>query len=216
VVYDACGIQKCRHWEAHTGEFEKWESDRFDELEREVGDTTPLSSLPVWHDIEGLRLECEVRCKTSSDTATLKKAKTMEALERFIFARTRGGSELTSNKMKGVRHCNIQMVEKDLQERGVDTAGMSEATKRARMEVRLRLEQEWKRMRVLRRDERFLHSGDDSIRHDLTRTIIDLLHAPTRMNEKVPLPPPPPPPPLSTCIIIVDVNTWTIKFSMRW
>ena len=156
-------------------------------LEKEVGGSIPLSSLPRWNDVEQLRDECQARC-SDKDKPVLKKAKTEEALERFLFARTRGGSELTSNALKGVRYCNIQIVKKDLEERGMAVAGVDDATMRARMEVRLRLEGEWKGLRILRKDERFLEGDDGSVQNDLSRVLIDLLHAPMRMNEKVPSP----------------------------
>jgi len=164
-------------------------------LEKEVGGSIPLSSLPRWNDVAQLRDECQARC-SDKDKPVLKKAKTEEALERFLFARTRGGSELTSNALKGVRYCNIQIVKKDLEERGMAVAGVDDATMRARMEVRLRLEEEWKGLRILRKDEMFLEGDDGAVQNDLSRVLIDLLHAPMRMNEKVPsshlLKPPPP------------------------
>jgi hypothetical protein len=40
-------------------------------------------------------------------------------------------------------------------------------------------------MKVLRRDERFLHAEEGMVKDDLERVIVDTLHAPMRMNEKV-------------------------------
>ena len=185
-AYNDHGEQSCRHWEAHTPEFEKWESARFNYLEEEVGGTIPLSSLPSWNDVQQLREECDARCTGENDRKVLKKAKTEEQLERFLLARCRGGSKLTSNKLQGVRHCDIKIVRKDLEERNMLQRNMNEGEMRATMEVRLRLEDEWKRLRIIRKDTRFLNGGDGGVQNELDRILVDLLHAPMRMNEKVP------------------------------
>jgi hypothetical protein len=185
-AYNDHGEQSCRHWEAHTPEFEKWESARFNYLEEEVGGTIPLSSLPSWNDVQQLREECDARCTGENDRKVLKKAKTEEQLERFLLARCRGGSKLTSNKLQGARHCDVKIVRKDLEERNMLQRNMNEGEMRATMEVRLRLEDEWKRLRIIRKDTRFLNGGDGGVQNELDRILVDLLHAPMRMNEKVP------------------------------
>ena len=63
-------------------------------------------------------------------------------------------------------------------------SNMGEGEQRAVMEVRLRLEDEHKMMKVLRNDKRFEQQRGD-LTDDLDRVIIDTLHAPMRMNEKV-------------------------------
>jgi len=163
---------------------EVWELARFNKLEEDVGVNTPLSALPDWNNAEQLREECQARC-LNGDEGKLKKCTTEKASEQFLFARCRKGSELTSQKTQGVRYCNVAIVKKDLQERGLYDEGMNEHTMRATMEVRLRLEVEWKRMKVLRRDERFLHAEEGMVKDDLERVIVDTLHAPMRVNEKV-------------------------------
>jgi hypothetical protein len=107
----------------------------------------------------------------------------MEKMERFLLSRCRGGAELTNNTSVGVRHCDTSIVAEDLKERGLWKANMGEAEQRTVMEARLRLEDEYKGMRVLRRDKRF--EAKRGLSTDIDRVIIDTLHAPMRMNEKV-------------------------------
>lgn len=180
-MYNEHGYQQCRHWEPHTTKFEEWERERFEHLEATID--VPLSSLPAWNDVAVLREECRLRCKPCDETK-LKKATTAEKLERFLLARCRKGSELSANKLMGVRHCKIDVVTEDLRERKMLTRDMGEAEQREAMEARLRLECEYKRMKVLRQDQRFLN-GSGNLSDDLGRVIIDTLHAPMRMNEKV-------------------------------
>ena len=119
-----------------------------------------MSSLPSWNDVQQLREECNARCAGENDSKILKKAKTEEQLERFLLARRRGGSELTPNKLQGARHCDIKIIRKDfLEERNMLQGNVSEGQIRATMEVRLRLEDERKRLRILRKDTRFLNGG---------------------------------------------------------
>ena len=143
----------------------------------------PLSSLPVWNDSATLREECSLRCCSEADEKKLKLCKTMEKMEGFLLGRCRGGCQLTSNSTQGVRTCNVDIVVEDLKERGLYTRNMNEAEQRKLMEATLRLEDEAKRMKVLRRDKRFEEGRGMST--DIERVIIDTLHAPMRMNEKV-------------------------------
>jgi hypothetical protein len=76
------------------------------------------------------------------------------------------------------------MTTQDLKERGLCKQGMSEVAQRREMESRLRLEDEKKQMNVLTRDRRFEGRGG-KVSDDIGRVLIDTLHAPTRMNEKV-------------------------------
>ena len=137
----------------------------------------------MWCDWETLREECPIRCCSEADEKKLKQCKTMEKMEGFLLARCRGGCQLTSNITQGVRTCNVDIVREDLKERGLYTRDMNEAEQRKVMEATFRLEDEAKRMKALRRDKRFEEEGGMST--DIERVIIDALHAPMRMNEKV-------------------------------
>jgi hypothetical protein len=152
-VHDGEGNQQCRHWEPHTPDFDEWEQARHRWLQQNV--KVPLSSPPVWCDSETLREECSIRCCSQADEKKLKQYKTMEKMEGFLLARCRGGCQLTSNVAQGVRTCNVDIVREDLKERGLHTRNMNEAEQRKVTEATLRLEDEAKRMKVLRRDKRF-------------------------------------------------------------
>jgi hypothetical protein len=73
------------------------------------------------------------------------------------------------------------MVKKDLEERNISCIGLDEGTMRNKLELVLREEEEWLQMGMYRRDTRF--SSDAGL--DLERTVLDMLHCPMRMHEKV-------------------------------
>jgi hypothetical protein len=91
------------------------------------------------------------------------------------------GCTLTANEAHGIRFCNIDMVKKDLEERKISCIGLNEGTMRNKLEFVLREEEEWLQMGMYRRDTRF--SADVGL--DLERTVLDMLHCPMRMHEKV-------------------------------
>jgi hypothetical protein len=181
TVYGQDGRQQCLHWDPHTPEFGLWEQRRYQYLQANVD--VPLSVRPKWNDAETLRAECELRC-SPSDQALLKKTTTMAKLEKFLLARCRGGAELTANVAVGVRTCDMNITREDLKERGIATAGMDEAAMRKVLETRLRLEDEKQLMKVLMGDTRY-NKTPDKVSDDIERVLIDTLHAPMRMNEKV-------------------------------
>ena len=79
------------------------------------------------------------------------------------------------------------MVKADLQERHVVCKrGLTNDMLRSKLEHYLREEEEWQGMVMYRRDERFKTQGQDATYKDeLHRTILDMLHMPMRMHEKV-------------------------------
>ena len=91
------------------------------------------------------------------------------------------GCTLTANEAHGIRFCNIDMVKKDLEERNISCIGLDEGTMRNKLELVLREEEEWLGMGMYRRDTRF--SSDAAL--DLERTVLNMLHCPMRMHEKV-------------------------------
>lgn len=123
----------------------------------------------------------------------------MAKLQEFLFARCRGGAELTAIAAVGVRTCEMAIVVADLKERGMYSEhvrlDLDEEGQRQVLEERLRLEDEKNRMKVLRRDQRFepreppepnmYNDPVDTVNDDIGRVLIDTLHAPMRMNEKV-------------------------------
>ena len=181
MVYGPSGEQVCRHWEPHTDEFSKWEAERYGWLEKNV--EIPASVLPAWNDRATLVEECLLRSK-NSDSTIVKKTTTMANLEKFLMGRCRKGAKLTANKAEGVRWCCIDIVRADLEERKLYKVNMDEGEQRRVLEQRLRLEDEKTQMKVLMRDKRF-EDKNGNISDDVERVLIDTLHAPMRMNEKV-------------------------------
>jgi hypothetical protein len=182
TVHGLDGRQACLHWDPHAPGFGLWEQRRCQCLEANV--KVPLSVRPKWNDAATPREECELRC-SSSDKSLLKKTTTMVKLEKFLLARCRGGAELTANVAVGVRACDMNVVQEDLKERGVATAGMDEGTTRKALETRLRLEDEKQQMKLLMGDDTRCNKTPEKVSDDIEPVLIDTLHAPTRMNEKV-------------------------------
>ena len=80
----------------------------------------------------------------------------------------------------------MEMVLQDLVERNIPTFGMSDGEKRKTLELVLREEEEWQRMAVYRRDRRFSREEKpDKFTLRVDRTVLDMLHCPMRMHEKV-------------------------------
>jgi hypothetical protein len=80
----------------------------------------------------------------------------------------------------------MEMVKCDLLERKEKITRMSDMQLRAKLELMLREEEEWESMVMYRRDTRF--EGVEGVYNrklELDRTILDMLHAPMRMHEKV-------------------------------
>jgi hypothetical protein len=89
-------------------------------------------------------------------------------------------------RMIGIRLCPLKIVEADLQERMLDSYGLSNLEKRRMLELVLREEEEWQQMVIYRRDTRFtVDTATGDVKLQLDRTVIDILHCPMRTNEKV-------------------------------
>ena len=74
-----------------------------------------------------------------------------------------------------------------MKERKINTRRQSDEQQRARLELILREEEEWQQLVMYRRDFRFLvHPEDEKFyKLQMERTIIDMLHCPMRMHEKI-------------------------------
>jgi hypothetical protein len=87
----------------------------------------------------------------------------------------------------GVKFAPLTMVIEDLVERNAGgLRGITEAAARTKLERILREEEEWQAMLMYRRDKRFsVTVSDQPHTLELERTILDMLHCPMRMHEKV-------------------------------
>ena len=82
--------------------------------------------------------------------------------------------------------CPFEIVEADLQERMLNSYGLSNLEKRRKLELVLREEEEWQQMVMYRRDTRFaVDNATGDVKLQLDRTVVDMLHCPMRTNEKV-------------------------------
>jgi hypothetical protein len=96
------------------------------------------------------------------------------------------GCTLTTNEAHGIRLCPLEIVEADLQERMLESYGLSNLAKRRMLELVLREEKEWQQMVIYRRDTRFtVDTATGDVKLQLDRTVVDMLHCPMRTNEKV-------------------------------
>jgi hypothetical protein len=96
------------------------------------------------------------------------------------------GCTLTANEHHGIRYCPMEMVNKDLQERNLLNRRLSDKGKRDKLELVLREEEEWQQMVMYRRDQRFRGVAETpDAKLELDRVVLDMLHCPMRMHEKV-------------------------------
>jgi hypothetical protein len=97
------------------------------------------------------------------------------------------GCTLTSSTDHGVKFCDMEIVRKDLTERNiVIRRGMTDDQLRTKLELVLREEEKWQGIVMYRRDARFADcAADAAYKLELDRTILDMLHCPMRMHEKV-------------------------------
>ena len=80
----------------------------------------------------------------------------------------------------------MDMVKHDLLQRKVKVTRMTDQQKRKRLELMLREEEEWEQLVMYRRETRFAgFEGHYNHKLELHRTILDMLHCPMRMHEKV-------------------------------
>jgi hypothetical protein len=87
-VYDEeTGVQKCHHHDVCTPQFLDWEKKRFEELEKRVAHTIPLSKLPPWESVPALRLQCIKRCHDQNDHECVKKMSSEAKLQRWLLTR---------------------------------------------------------------------------------------------------------------------------------
>ena len=130
-----------------------------------------------------------IRCTSPRERDMISKKKSFAALEKWLHAegRTREGCDLSCNIHTGVRICPLSLVKEDLRLRGVvEQTGITEFRQRAVLEVLLREEEEYLKLQMYVRDNRFRQMLDESgHRTELHKTIIDVLHCPMRTNEKV-------------------------------
>ena len=94
---------------------------------------------------------------------------------------------MSCNVHTGVRIATISLVQEDLRLRHIKYGHMKDGEKRHTLEMQLREEEEYLKLQMYLRDERFAHSlqTDPRFHNKFYKTIIDVLHMPMRTNEKV-------------------------------
>jgi hypothetical protein len=188
-VYDkTTGAQQCRHHDVCDRDFLQWETDRLQYLEANVKPRIPMTSKPFYESLDSLREVCLKRCRTQRELDQVSKKKTYATLEKWLLAdgRMREGADLSCNIHTGIRICPMSLVTEDLRLRGVQVTGESEVSQRHTLELLLREEEEYLKLQMYVRDNRFrdlLHESGH--RTELRKTILDMLHCPMRTNEKV-------------------------------
>jgi hypothetical protein len=86
----------------------------------------------------------------------------------------------------GIRICPLSLVIEDLNLRGVAINSMGDAECRHALEMLLREEEEYLKLHMYVRDNRFRDlESETGHRAQLEKTILDMLHCPMRTNEKV-------------------------------
>ena len=192
IVYGEDGIQICPHYDACTDEFLAWQQERYSELCKLVPEF-PLSSLPAWEDVAQLREECLKRCVGPLSGWRGKIAKvsgkgkmTGSELSDWIMRATRDDATLSNSELTGVMFCPIGIVQASLTTRNVRFARNAPAnTLRCKLRNILQLEQEYTRMTLHMKDDRFSASHPSAKSIKVDRLILCLLHLPMRTHEKV-------------------------------
>jgi hypothetical protein len=191
-AYGADGLQICRHHEVCTDEFLTWQNGRYAQL-RVLVPAIPLTKLPTWTTVAELRQECMERCvgvhaceletiARKSGTGTY----TGQHLTDWILSYCRGGCTLSNDTMTGVMFCDIGIVKKCLLERNHSVAGcVNHQTLRLQMQQILQLEDEYAKMTLCMKDERFRQEHPSAHGIPIERLIICILHCPMRTHEKV-------------------------------
>jgi hypothetical protein len=192
IVYNENGVQVCPHYEACTMEFLEWQALRYAELSALIP-VFPLSSLPAWDDVSQLRSECVKRCvgPHAGWQARISKKSgrgTMTAMElsNWIMKVTRDDATLSTSTATGVMYCSINVVKTFLTTRHIPFHVRSSPIQlRHQLRDILQLEQEYTRLGLHMKDQRFgmLHPSSKAI--PVTRLILCTLHLPMRTHEKV-------------------------------
>jgi hypothetical protein len=192
VVYGADGVQICLHYEACTCEFLKWQQDRYETLKNLIPEF-PLTSLPAWDDVARLREECLKRCvgplagwhaRISKQSG--KNKMTASELSDWIMKATRDDATLSNSEVTGVMFCPINVVTASLRTRKVPVYGrFSNQQLRVQLRAVLQLEQEYTRMTLHMKDDRFGPEHASAKAISVSRLILCTLHLPMRTHEKV-------------------------------
>jgi hypothetical protein len=191
-VYNNDGVQICLHYEACTKSFLEWQASRYVELCAQIP-VFPLTSLPAWDDVAQLRSECVKRCvgALAGWHARISKKSgrgTMTAMELsdWIMKVTRDDATLSTSKLTGVMSCPINVVKASLASRNITHPGRSSPLQlRHQLMNILQLEQEYTRMTLHMKDDRFGISHPSSKSIPVSRLILCTLHLPMRTHEKV-------------------------------
>jgi hypothetical protein len=192
IVYGEDGIQICPHYDPCTTEFLAWQAERYKELCILVPEF-PLSSLPAWEDETQLREECLKRCvgpwagfRSKIVKKSGKDKMTARELSDFIFRATRDDATLSNSKLTGVMYCPFAVVKASLTTRKVKIpAGKSHLFLRLQLRDILQVEQEYTRMTLHMKDDRFSASHPSAKSIGVDRLVLCLLHLPMRTHEKV-------------------------------
>ena len=191
-VYGEDGIQICAHYDPCTTEFLVWQAERYAELCILVPEY-PLSSLPAWEDVAQLQEECLKRCvgplagyRSQIGKKSGKEKMTARELSDWIFRATRDDATLSNSKLTGVMFCPIAVVKASLKTRKVKfPAWKNHLLLRLQLRDLLQVEQEFTRMTLHMKDDRFSASHPSAKSISVDRLVLCLLHLPMRTHEKV-------------------------------
>jgi hypothetical protein len=99
--------------------------------------------------------ECLLRCRTPREAAQVGQKKKFTTLEKWLLeeGKTREGCDLSCNIHTGIRLCPVSLVIENLNRRSVAT--MTETEQRHALEMLLREEEEYLKLQMYFRDNRF-------------------------------------------------------------
>ncbi len=175
------GRQKCLHHDIVCNEDLKKQKRRLEDLRQLLKDSTPLTARPVWRNVNELRQHCRLRVSSNIESEKVNKMSEAD-LQDFLFAKTDGGCKLGPELTRGVRSCNIRLVQRELSVRKLVVEGTDDE-KRQRLQTRLQLE-EWLGPEAEHLDDRF-DSNAWGPMYDPSRRLIDALHLCMCGNEQM-------------------------------
>jgi hypothetical protein len=130
----------------------EWQTRRYAEL-CDLVPGIPLTALPVWTTVAGLRQECMERCveEHASELEAISKGSgkscySGQDLTNWILQYCRGGCTLSNDLETGVMHCDIEIVKKCLSERHIGIDNLDAMTLRLQIQEILQLEEEYSKM----------------------------------------------------------------------
>jgi hypothetical protein len=168
------------HWDLMTPAKQTQMKEEYEELHERVGNTIPLRVLPEWRCADELRQECRKRDLITNNKLTAEKC------QELLFGYCRTGITLGGVGHTTLKNARVADIKQELTERGYTAKQVKGGVTKLRTILRDRLQEERKyyQLKVLQ-EHKFTLDDCSSLRTDVERSIMCVLHGIMRMNEKI-------------------------------